>query len=448
MDLRSTAAAVAVAVSAIAAAPSSAQTSKESVWDGTVIGFDYNSGGMLGDMGGLRSRLAGAGFNFNLVYGSESAANLHGGYNADRHLSYVDQLALLASQDLERYTGIPDARIELLVTNRNHDDNLTTVRLQDPRASFNDLSQEVWGGGSITRLGYLTFSRSFLGRRLHWRFGQMNYQQTFDQIAPCDFQLLSLCGGKSAYARSWDTWNIHTLGTTLAYDFSPSFTLKAGVLEKNDLSSQRGRSWSFDTRGSRGVLIPVEGQVKTTVNGLPGLVNLGVQFNNARMEELYTAPGQAARTRDRTWFMWGGFNQQITRRAGASNRGMSLSGQFALADQRTDPFHRVASLALRYRGLFDALPNDWIGLGVSWLDMSKDLASAQQQLNDRNGIRDFYDPAWVPVAGHSVNAELHYRFRPLGWLEIQPDLQYWIHPGAVRQTPNAVVIGLKTVVRF
>ena len=42
------------------------------------------------------------------------------------------------------------------IVNRNHDDNLTTKRLQDPRVSFNDLSQESWGGGSITRLGWLT----------------------------------------------------------------------------------------------------------------------------------------------------------------------------------------------------------------------------------------------------------------------------------------------------
>ncbi len=69
-------------------------------------------------------------------------------------------------RDLERWTGIPDARLEGNIVNRNHDDNLTTKRLQDPRVSFNDLSQESWGGGSITRLGWLTFARSFDDRRL------------------------------------------------------------------------------------------------------------------------------------------------------------------------------------------------------------------------------------------------------------------------------------------
>lgn len=76
--------------------------------------------------------------------------------------------------------------------------------------SFNDLSQESWGGGSITRLGWLTFARSFDDRRLTWRIGMMNKVQTFDQIIPCDFQLLTQCGGKSANSLTSNNWNIHT----------------------------------------------------------------------------------------------------------------------------------------------------------------------------------------------------------------------------------------------
>ncbi len=37
-----------------------------------------------------------------------------------------------------------------------------------------DPTQESWGGQSITRLGWLTFSRSFDDRKLHWRIGMMN----------------------------------------------------------------------------------------------------------------------------------------------------------------------------------------------------------------------------------------------------------------------------------
>jgi hypothetical protein len=40
----------------------------------------------------------------------------------------------------------------------------------------------------------------------------MNKVQTFDQIIPCDFQLLTQCGGKSANSLTWNNWNIHTWG--------------------------------------------------------------------------------------------------------------------------------------------------------------------------------------------------------------------------------------------
>jgi porin len=51
------------------------------------------------------------------------------------------------------------------------------------------------------------------------------------------------------------------------------------------------------------------------------------------------------------------------------------------------------------------------------------------------------------VAGHSLNGELYYRFRPVSWLELQPGLQYWHRPGGVAQTQDAWV-EWKTVVTF
>jgi porin len=43
-------------------------------------------------------------------------------------VAYIDQFALTFNQDLERWTGIPDARIEGNIVNRNHNDDLTTKR--------------------------------------------------------------------------------------------------------------------------------------------------------------------------------------------------------------------------------------------------------------------------------------------------------------------------------
>jgi carbohydrate-selective porin OprB len=36
---------------------------------------------------------------------------------------------------------------------------------------------------------------------------------------------------------------------------------------------------------------------------------------------------------------------------------------------------------MRYRGLFDARPEDWIGFGLTWIDMSSHYARNQRYMN-------------------------------------------------------------------
>ena len=369
-------------------------------WNGSALGFEAGQQGLLGDMLGIRPILEENGFHYNLGYLNEMAYNAGGGYDHDKHLAYIDQVALTFTQDLERWTGIPDARLEGNIVNRNHDDNLTTKRLQDPRVSFNDLSQESWGGGSITRRGWLTFA--------------------------------------------------------LEYKLTPTVTLKGGVMEQNPQATARSHAWSWSTKGSKGILLPMEIETRPLINGLPGAYNLGVVWTNAPQSDLYSGKsGGAGATdpqgyaeHDSTWFMYAGLNQQITRHADDPLRGMSVSLSGSLSDQRSNYIHSAVAASMRYRGLFDARPEDWIGFGLTWIDMSSHYARNQRYMNQISSATDYNDPAYQPVAGHSLNGELYYRFRPVSWLELQPGLQYWHRPGGVAQTQDAWVVEWKTVVTF
>ena len=101
---------------------------------------------------------------------------------------------------------------------------------------------------------------------------------------------------------------------------------------------------------------------------------------------------------------------------------VSLSGSYS--DQRSNYIHTSVAASMRYRGLFDARPQDWLGFGLTWMDMSNHYARNQQYMNEVSGATDYYAANYQPVAGHSVNAELYYRLRPVSWLELQPGLQY------------------------
>jgi len=432
-----------------------ARASKE---DGnvTVLGFDAPGAGLFGDMAGIRPALNEGGFNFNLNYLNELAYNVAGGYAQNQHLAYIDQFSLTFTQDLEKYSGIPDAALEGNIVNRNHDNNLTTKRLQDPRVNINDSSQESHGTGSITRLGWLTFTRTFDDRRLQWRIGMMNKVQTFDQATPCDFQLLSLCGGKSPNSFFWSNWNIHTWGTTLAYKLTPAMTLKTGVLDQNSRAADRSHAWSGSTKGSKGFLLPLELEWKNPLSSLPGIYNLGVQFTNAEQHDLYDGKSQHTGLKDpqgykkyhRTWFIWASANQQVTRHQENANRGMSIGWNIGMGDRRSNYLQWVTATSLRYRGLFDARPEDWIGAGVSYINISNHYRRNQQAANKSSGVNNYNNALYKPVPGHSVNAELYYRFRLAGWLELQPGIQYWHHPGGLSETQDAWVGEFKTSVTF
>lgn len=426
-------------------------------WQGVALGFEPPKAGLLGDLLGIRPILEDHGFHYTLGYLSQLSYNAGGGYNHDKQASYIDQFSFTFSQDLEALTGIPDAAIEGNIVNRNHDNSLTRDRLQDQRVNITDLSQESYGGQSITRLGWLTFSRSFDDRRLHWRIGLMNKVQDFDQIIPCDFQTLNLCGGKSASSLTWYNWNVHYWGTTLQYKLTDGLTLKTGVLEQNPQATSRSHAWSWSTKGSKGILLPVELELKTNYfNQLPGIYNLGVLFTNAEQQDLYRGvsggPGatdpDGYRTHDRTWFLYTGFNQQVTRHADDANRGLSVSYSLGVGDKRSNYIHYTTSASVRYRGMFDARPNDWLGLGVSMVKVSDSYKDNLRYLNQINNASSSSDPNYYPIPGHSVTAELYYRVEVTPWLQLQPGLQYWHHPGGVSDTQDAWVTALKTVVTF
>ncbi len=68
-------------------------------------------------------------------------------------------------------------------------------------------------------------------------------------------------------------------------------------------------------------------------------------------------------------------------------------------------------------------------------------------MNQISGATDYNDPAYQPVAGHSLNGELYYRFRPVsagaaaGPAVLAPS-------GRRRADQDAWVVEWKTVVTF
>jgi porin len=110
----------------------------------------------------------------------------------------------------------------------------------------------------------------------------------------------------------------------------------------------------------------------------------------------------------------------------ASARTLSVFTQLGLGDGRVWQTARYVGGGITMAGTLPGRTNDELGLAI---------ASAQ------NGAD------WVqstPTAAPSEIAwELSYLAQLLGWLAVQPDVQYVIHPGATRALPRAVVLALR-----
>lgn len=68
--------------------------------------------------------------------------------------------------------------------------------------------------------------------------------------------------------------------------------------------------------------------------------------------------------------------------------------------------------------------------------------------NELSGIEDYDNPSYLPVRRSEYDAELYYGFAVTPAVTLRPNLQFIKAPGGVEQVDNALVAGLKMLVRF
>ena len=100
---------------------------------------------LLGDWGGLRTRLYQQGVDFQFGYANEFGTNTQGGVK--RWVGYADQSQAGATFNLERLLGVKDAIFQVTFTERTGRNLVTDAQLNTLQ-----LVQEVWGRGQTARL--------------------------------------------------------------------------------------------------------------------------------------------------------------------------------------------------------------------------------------------------------------------------------------------------------
>ncbi|XYJ87910.1 hypothetical protein AEMCBJ_10360 [Cupriavidus necator] len=217
---------------------------------------------LLGDWGGMRTRLEEQGVMFSIGYLSEVAHNFSGG--TDHLTRYTDQWAFGATLDLNKLWGWAGGTFQFTMTDRNGR-NLGA----DANIGNNMLIQEVFGRGQTWHLTQLWLNQKLLDERLEIKLGRLTVGEDFFSFS-CDFQNLTFCGSQpgNLVGDYWVNWPTSQWATRIKFHASRETYVQTGVYQVNpnyvDDSYARHNGWKPNNpSGTTGV----DGGVKATVNG-------------------------------------------------------------------------------------------------------------------------------------------------------------------------------------
>jgi porin len=390
---------------------------------------------LLGDWGGLRSKLEESGITPRWFVISDVAGNTSGGRSQGATQASSTELSLFF--DLDRIAGLKGGSIFTSMSQRWGN------RLSSEYVGNVFSEQQIYGFETL-RVIDVSYQQKLFDDRVEIRVGRFAATDDFlDSPYNYGFMSNAFCGnpfgilldapGMMAYTGTWAALG-KVKPTRRSHVMAAIYNGDPAMRENKN----HGVDLSFN-----GPFFAM-GEVGYRFNGLPGdsprLGNykLGGWYDHSTLTNFESGARQRG-----SWGYYGLFDQVLvpfgTR---SSNRGFGVFGSVTVAPEshvQQLPLYFTAGVSAR--GLFDARPRDAISFGIATGYFSDALQRAQQQghfLGPDGGIQD-----------HERVIELTYR---LGLrnsaLIIQPDFQYIIRPGGTGRFNNAVVLGAQFGINF
>lgn len=407
---------------------------------------------LLGDWGGLRSRLHAGGIDLSFDYTGQAAADVSGGRGTG--VRYAQQLQAKADLDWGKLAGLKGFSTHTILVNRAGR-NLATDKVGDNLFQ----SQSVYGGAGdvAVHLVELYGEQKLADGRLDIAAGRLPVGEDF-ATSPlyCAFLNTAVCGyphslpakvGFTAFPNS--TW-----GARVRWAPGAHLYLQAGAYQvRPQFGGRSGFDWGWS--GTTGTYLPVEIGYEPTwgAAALPGHYKLGYGHDSSDYADLLRdaagrpyvlsgAPPARHAGRSSAYLL----ADQMVRRIGPGPQdGLILLGGYVRSDPDTSQFSRFAFLGALAPSPIPGRPHDNIGAVVAWAKIGEPLARTQA-LQAAAGLPLAEDA--VGVQGHETVIEARYEIALGRGLSLTPDLQYVIHPGAAKTYPNATVVGLQVKADF
>src|SRR6201997_1894646 len=420
-----------------AAALAQEQTSEDTPEDtgSRVFQLVLPSDHLLGDWGGLRSKLEESGITPRWFLITDVEGTPSGGRDQGATQASSTELSLLF--DLNRIAGVKGGSVFMSMSQRWGN------RLSTQYVGNVFPEQQIYGFETF-RVIDVSYQQQLLNDRVELRVGRFATTDDFLD-SPYDYGFLSnaFCGspfgilldspGVMAYTGTWaalgkvrPTRRSHVMAAI--YNGDPAMRL----------NKNHGVDLSFD-----GPLFAM-GEVGYQFNGLPGdSARLGNYKFGGWYDHATLTDFESGAKKRGSWGYYGLFDQVVLPfGAPGSNRGFGVFGSVTVApDSHVQQLPLYFTAGVSARGLSDARPRDAISFGVATGYFSDALKRAQQDghfLSPDGGIQD-----------HETVVEMTYRIDfHRGAFFVQPDFQYIIRPGGTGRLANAPVFGAQLGINF
>ncbi len=404
--------------------------------------------GLTGDWGGLRGRLAARGLRIDLLVIAEGVASLApGGRRAATVLDEVELKLTLRLQPLVGWTG-GTLFLDLLQTNGGDPGALagSAQELGNIAAPPGPKFEEAW------------FQQDLLDERLSILLGRYDLNQELYLLRSASLFLNSSFGIGPEFAQSGlagpSIFPDTSVGGRMGVRLTPAIVARAAVLDGVPVGVVRpGGTTSLFAPGD-GLLLAAEADLLVSPRAAPsagthpneprgrrfragrtslnsayaGKIAFGGWMYTATFDDLsrVDSAGRPARQRG----TGGGYllaEQAIVREAGG--RGITVFGQIGVADPRVNRFALYTGAGVKEQGLIAGRDGDEMGLALAAAHNGDPYLQAQRRYG-AGAVRSEWILEWTYLA------------QVTGWLAVQPDVQWVIHPDTNAARANALAVAI------
>lgn len=412
---------------------------KPSIWDRETA---------TGDWGGLRTPFNKNGFTLELNFIGDVMSNVSGGI--DQQTVFIQNIDLKLVIDNEKLIGLPGS-------------NMLFSALQNNGNSISQYAGDVQGVSNIEavqtiRLFEVWLQQKLFSNRLSVLGGLYDINSEFDVMGSAGLFMQSSQGLGGDFAGSGligpPTFPAAGLGGRIKFVPNRRIYIQAGLMDGAPASLNSAKNADFTWNNAGGTLAVAE----------LGLLSFGKQEFKAQ-DKLSTRQSRSFIGREvsadyRTKIAigaWSYSKNYVSDRYGTTlpsvtdgqnDKGLyiltdwnwnpnpkkpyqqlSFFGRIGFAENEVSRFKSYGGGGITYKGLIPGDPNGMIGFSVASVQGSKLFQQLNGQVDDFETVLEFT-----------------YLTKVIPWLNIQPDIQYVISPGANPNTSDALVLGLRTYI--